>query len=435
MGPLIDVAVALRRMAAKSRAQVVMLISVALVVVLGMSALAVDVGNLWTTRRRMQSAADAAAIAGVDAIAVGESGSAVTDAARDAATQNGFSNGSTSTTSTSPVSVAVYNPPQTGSYQGLSNAVQVVVAQTQPTYFMRVLGLKTVPVSTTATALAVASGACILSLNPSASGAITISGTGVLNPTCGIYDNSDSSSALTMSGSSVIASSTPFVGVVGGTNLNGGASTPVTTGIPNFGDPLAWIAQPTVDTTQCPQGSFHQANLSGSVNPGYFCGGIHIASGSTVNFSPGLYIIDGGGMQIDGGATVSGSGVTFFLTGQNTSNGSPNAYAGVNIQSNANVTLSAPCSSSNGSIAGMLFFQDRSITNGVGSTVNGGSGSSFSGALYFPTTPLSYSGSTIQGGYTLLVSNTLTINGMANLGNNESCIQGGPLIRDATLVE
>jgi Flp pilus assembly protein TadG len=433
MSRQIRVAVVLRRFAAKPRGQALILMSIALVALMGMAALAVDIGNLWTTRRRMQSAADAAAMAGVDAITIGETGSSVTSAAKYGAQQNGFTDGSGTTTSPSPVSVAVYNPPQSGFYQGLSSAVQVVVSQAQPTYFMRVLGWQQVPVSTTATALAVGSGSCVFGLDPSASGAISVAGSATLSSACGIYDNSSSSSALTVGGGGVISS--PFVGVVGGTNVNGGGSTPPSTGIPAFGDPLAWVPEPSFDPTSCPNGSFHMQSPSGTVSaPQIFCGGIHIAAGNTVNFSPGLYIIDGGGIQIDGGATVTGSGVTFFLTGQNTSDSSPNSYGGVNIASNATVNLSSPCNSSSGGIAGMLFFQDRAITNGVGSTINGGSTSTFSGALYFPTTALSYSGSTGANMFTLLVSDTLTVNGSASIGNNESCLSA-PMIRDATLVQ
>ncbi len=415
-----------------------MLASIALVALFGMAALAIDVGNLWTTRRKMQSAADAAAIAGVDAITIGESGSAVVSAAKYGAQQNGFQDGSTSTTSSSTVSVAVNNPPTSGSYQGLASAVQVVVSQTQPTYFMRVLGWNQVPVSVSATALAVGSGSCVFSLDSSAPGAITVNGSTSLSSACGIYDNSDSSTAMTVGGGGTVTATS--VGVVGQTNVNGGGSMPVAQGIPAFGDPLAWIPQPSFDSTSCPNGSFHQQSLSGTITaPQIYCGGIHIAGGSTVNFSPGLYIIDGGGIQIDGGATVSGSGVTFFLTGQNTSNGSPNAYGGVNIASNATVNLSAPCTSSSGSIAGVLFFQDRSITNGVGSSINGGSTSTFSGALYFPTTALSYSGSSgANNEFTLLVSDTLTVTGNTTVGNgtclNGCCLQG-PLVQDASLVE
>src|SRR4029077_18413629 len=173
----------------------------------------------------------------------------------------------------------------------------------------------------------------------------------------------------TVSGGGTITA--PLVGVVGGTNVNGGGSTPPTTGIAQFGDPLAYIAAPSIGANPCP-GGFHTQNISGAISaPQTFCGGIHINGGNTVTFSPGLYIIDGGGITIDGGATVSGTGVTFYLTGNNGSGNSAVNYAGVTINSTATVNLSSPCDGAASGIKGMLFFQDRSITNGNGSSFNG----------------------------------------------------------------
>lgn len=71
----IDVEVLLRRLAQGPSGQTFVLVSIALVVLIGVAALAVDVGDLWTTRRLMQSAADAGAVAGADEIPLGGSSS------------------------------------------------------------------------------------------------------------------------------------------------------------------------------------------------------------------------------------------------------------------------------------------------------------------------------------------------------------------------
>ena len=428
----IDVAVLLRRLARKPSGQTFLLVSIALVVVLGMAALAVDIGDLWTTRRLMQSAADAGAVAGADEITIGGTSTAITAAAKDAASHNGFTDGGTRAGTSNTITVAVHNPPTSGAFAANSNAVQVDVSQTQPTYFMKVLGFSSVPVSTTAVAVTLGSGSCIYSLDPSASGAITVGGTASVTSACGLYDNSTDSSALTVSGGGTITA--PLVGVVGGTNINGGGSTPPTTGIAQFGDPLAYIAAPSIGSNPCPSG-FHTQNISGSISPQTFCGGIHINGGNTVTFSSGLYVIDGGGITIDGGATVSGSGVTFYLTGANGNGSNATNYSGVTINSTATVNLSAPCSASGGDIAGMLFFQDRSITNGHATTINGSANSTFSGAIYFPTTPLAYAGSTGVNMFTLLVSDTMSFLGNSTVGNNFSCLANGSLIKDAALVQ
>jgi hypothetical protein len=396
-----------------------------------MAALAVDVGDLWTTRRLMQSAADAGAVAGADEIAIGGSSSVATAAAKDAASHNGFTDGGTRPGTSNTITVAVHNPPTSGPFASNSNAVEVDVSQSQPTYFMKVLGWQNVPVSTSAVAVTLGSGPCVYSLDPHASGAITVGGTASVNSGCGLYDNSDNSSALTVSGGGTITA--PLVGVVGGTSINGGGSTPPATGIAQFGDPLAYIAPPSFDPSSC--SSFKATTAGATMNPGTFCGGIKIDAGATVTFNPGLYIIDGGGLTINVVATVSGAGVTFYLTGANKASASPQNYAGVTINSTATVNFGSPCTSSGGSIAGMLFFQDRSITTGVGSTLNGSASSTFSGAIYFPTTPLAYAGSSGVNGFTMLVADTLSFLGNSSVGNDYSCLGNGSLIKDAALVQ
>jgi len=431
MNKRFDVATLPRLLTRRTSGQTFLLVTIALVVLVGMAALTVDVGNLWTTRRLMQSAADAGAVAGADEVAIGGSSSDITTAAKDAASHNGFVDGSSRAGGAGTVTVAIHNPPTSGPYAANASAVEVDVSQTQNTYFMNVLGWKTVPVSTTAVAVALSSGACIFSLDRTASGAVDVGGTASVGSACGLYVDSDSSSALIVHGGGAITA--PVVGVVGGTSIAGGGSSPPSTGIAMFGDPLAYLPAPSFDSSSCT--SFSTQSLSGSYSPQTFCGGIKVNAGSTVTFNPGLYIVDGGGITVNGGATVSGTGVTFYLTGANKSGSSKQNYAGVTINSTATVNFSAPCTASGGSIAGMLFFQDRSITTGAASTINGGASSTISGAIYFPTTPLAYAGNTGANMFTLLVSDTLSFLGNSTVGNDYSCLTGGSLVKDAVLVQ
>jgi Flp pilus assembly protein TadG len=425
----INVATLLRRLAQRSSGQTFLLISIALVVLMGMAALAVDVGDLWTTRRLMQSAADAGAVAGADEIGIGGTSSAITTAAKDAASHNGFTDGATRPGSAGAITVAVHNPPTSGPFATNSNAVEVDVSQSQRSYFMSVLGWNSVPITTAAIAVTLGSGSCVYALDPSAPAALDVGGTASVSSACGLYDNSDSSTALVVHGGGAITA--PLVGVVGGTSIAGGGSSPPTTGIAQFGDPLAYIPAPSVGSCA----SFNNTSVSGAVSPGLYCGGISVNAGNTATFGSGLYIIDGGGLTINGGATVSGSAVTFYLTGANKADSKPSSYGGVNINSTATVNLGAPCTSSGGSIAGMLFFQDRSITTGVGSTINGSATSTFSGAIYFPTTSLAYAGSTGANMFTLLVADSLSFLGNSTVGNDFSCLANGSLIKDAALVQ
>jgi hypothetical protein len=212
------------------------------VTLIGIAALAVDIGNLWTTRRVMQSAADAGAVAGAEEIAIGGSSTQITTAAKDASSHNGFADGGTRPGTSNTITVAVHNPPTSGPYAANSNAVEVDVSESQPTYFMRVFGWQSVPVSTTATAVKLGSGSCIYSLDPSVSGAVDVGGTASVSSACGLYIDSNSSSALIVHGGGAITA--PLVGVVGGTSIAGGGSSPPSTGVAQFGDPLAYVAEP-----------------------------------------------------------------------------------------------------------------------------------------------------------------------------------------------
>jgi uncharacterized membrane protein len=90
-----------------------------MLVIIGMAALAVDIGFLYSTRRNMQTAADAAAIAGSNALknkcgtdsgCTCESESVCKSAAQDVATLNGFIDGTNSVTVTVKTPAAAPSP-------------------------------------------------------------------------------------------------------------------------------------------------------------------------------------------------------------------------------------------------------------------------------------------------------------------------------------
>src|SRR5215472_3132716 len=119
----------LRYLARRPSGQTFLLVSIALVVLVGMAALAVDVGDLWTTRRLMQSAADAGAMAGADELALGGSSSSITTVAKDATSHNGFTDGASRPGGSGNITVSVHNPPISGAYAGNANVVEVDVSQ------------------------------------------------------------------------------------------------------------------------------------------------------------------------------------------------------------------------------------------------------------------------------------------------------------------
>jgi hypothetical protein len=160
--------------------------------------------------------------------------------------------------------------------------------------------------------------------------------------------------------------------------------------------------------------------------PGTYCGGITISNGYT-NFNAGTYILAGGGLTTQGGPLMTGTGITFYNT---TGTG---GYKPINLTGGSTSNFSAPTS---GPLTGILFFQDRSIpSSAAGSTVSGSATSTFDGALYFPTTTLSYSGSSSLNGYNIVIADKLSLSGSSTIGTNYSSLTGGSPIRGTVLAE
>jgi hypothetical protein len=484
-----------------------------LFVLIGFVGLAFDLGIARNTRRQMQNAADAAAIAAAQAL--GDGGDYNT-AAQQAAAQNGFTSGQSTRMSYYPVSITTATP-SGGSYSGNAEAIEVTLSQLQQTYFLRVLGINSLAVTSSAVGLAKSGTACIYSLDPASSGAFSMNGNITVSSSCGILVDSTSSSGLSVNGN--INVSDTFTGVVGNYSSNGNvAFTPLPiANMPAFGDPLAGLAEPTVPT--CTQAATNKAgslsvttaqtisqgvypsgvsvsgnfgtvtfnggtwgnaistNGNGSIvlnpgqyqngggsgnslsvngnttvtmnagqytfcgpvylngntstatlSPGFYYGGISINGNQAVAFNPGLYILGGGGLSINGNtSTMSGTGVTFYNT---TGLG---GYKAIKLNGNTQINLSAPTT---GSLQGILFFQDRSIpTSGPGSVINGNSASTFEGALYFPTTTVTYNGNSGINAYTILVAYDIVINGNSTVGNNYTSLANGSPIKRGALVQ
>jgi uncharacterized membrane protein len=117
--------------------QTILLVTLSLFVLLGLAGLATDTGLLWTEQRQIQTAADAAAVAGALTVV---NGGDVTTAAKTDSSVNGFTDG------TSGVTVTVNNPPLNGSYAGDSTAVETIVSKPEPTFFLGALGVNSLSV-------------------------------------------------------------------------------------------------------------------------------------------------------------------------------------------------------------------------------------------------------------------------------------------------
>lgn len=388
------------------RGSIIIIAGMVFPLLVGAMALGTEAGFWYLSQRKLQQTADLVAFAGVVQLRSGRKGSQLQAVALDIAERNGLQPGNDVLT--------VNNPPLTGPRQGSGKAVEVTIVRTQKRYFTLIYSSDPVEISSRAVAEYVqGSNACLLSLDPTAGGAVTVSGSSeVVFEGCDVATNSNDAQAFQMSGGSVQLS-TGCVHSVGGVETTTGltltsCSTPRTE-VPVVVDPYSDVEDPEV-VGNCANGNLSNVNVTPDtghplgVASKHFCGGMALTG--SVNFAPGLYIVDGGVFKINANALVTGTGVTFFLTG-----GASLSYNG-----GATINLSAPTS---GPLAGLLFYADRDDI-GVAHTINGNTGSELNGAIYMPSGDLDYSGnfSGGGGGCTQIVTRRVTFSGNSSLEVN-----------------
>jgi Flp pilus assembly protein TadG len=358
----------------------------------------IDFGRAASARAGLQNAVDAAAL-------MMAKDAKVVEATQLASTANSYLNANFQNSEVTNLETSVTTSSASGGY-----SVNMAASGTVATRFMGVVGFSRLNVSVHSTAQSYRDGlGCVLTLDPHASGAGTGQGsTNVVLNGCSLYDNSDNSTALTVGGSAQITALS--VGVVG--NLTGAANITTTqgirTGVGPVDDPYANASFPAF--SGCTNQNFTAKNPI-TINPGVYCGGMKLNAGAVVTLTPGIYYLDGGDLTVNGGATLTGDGVTLVFTSKNR-----NGYATASINGNATIDLKPPKS---GGTAGIVIFGDRSMPTGTSFSFNGGATQYLGGAIYLPKGAVSFSGgASTSTGCTQLIGNTVTFTGNSKFALN-----------------
>lgn len=448
--------------------QVLVLTALCMVVLIGFLGMAVDIGSVRYEQRRLQNAADAAALAG--ALEVRVCGTtpncpAMQTAAQNALVENGYTSNSALITNCGTVgsglTVMVNNPvclissdPNKSRY----NYVETQVSETAPLYFSRIFGFNGFSIKARAEAARGVGGPCIYAMNPTASGALNV-GIGLgFRSNCGVVVESSSPTSVNcLVGLGVTA---PYVQVSptgGGASLLCLGNTGVTQApVPVPADPLAYLPAPPNANDPCGTSSGNVYNgsqsavqlgvlvgLAGNVtlNPGVYCGGISITAAllSNITFNPGTYILRNGpafnilGLRIgtSSGFTVTGNvlssivgnGVTFYNEGDA---GSFSLTAGALPLQLSNFQLTAPTS---GNYGGILFWQASGVQNTGTFLATLLQGSRVDGVIYMPSALVTYGVSVLGGAskYNGIVADRVqfTANVLSVISNDYSTLQSG----------
>jgi hypothetical protein len=229
----------------------------------------------------------------------------------------------------------------------------------------------------------VTAAAYIYALDPSAGGAITLTGNASISTAGQVIDDSSAANALTARGNASLTASSILV--VGSASATGNArfSPAPVTGITAVPDPLAALSAPTSGTLQ---GSVNlSSNSKLTINPGTYTS-IKVSGNASLTLNPGIYVLAGGGLSVSGNGGISGTGVMFYNAGSNYPNAG-GSFGGIALSGNGTVHLVAPTS---GSYAGILIFQSRDNKRSL--AISGNAALVLGGTVYAPAATLTLSG-------------------------------------------
>jgi hypothetical protein len=412
--------------------QALIMAALCMPLMLGFLGFALDVGMLSVEKRRLQAAADSAAIAGAAELSYGD----YVSAAQSAAALNGFTDGVNGATVSVNPSGSSTPSPLYGAYAGQSGYLEVIVKQTTPTPFMGLFHISSVDVAARAVGGQGSSPNCIYALSSMGTSILLNNNAQLSAPGCGVVDDSSSTPAISVTGSAnITATSVESVGTVYTDNSGSKISPTATTGIAAVSDPLASLSPPSYSLTSCtvdPLTYHGNGGSTYSVGPGstnsttqngntvcYTSLTLGV-NGDTVTLNPGIYVITGA-LTFASGTVLGGTGVTFYLVG----------LGQVNIGNGATLNVSAPTS---GAYDGILFYQDR--TDILPAIIEGGSSSSLQGILYFPSASLLIGNGSTSTVATPIIASTITMVGGSKLTDNDySTINSTSPLTVAKLVE
>ncbi len=379
------------------RGQALVLIVLAIVGLVALTALAVDGGNAYSERRRAQNAADTTAL---DAALAKVRGQDFYAEGLARAASNGY-------VDSDDVDVVINWPPASGPYLNQPEYIQVFITAKVKTYFGRVIGITEVTNKVEAVARAkppvinpMFNGNAIVGLSPEECKAVMYQGNANTTVTGGgIYVNSNCDDSAFFNHSSSAQLSAPCLQAVGGIEyVEGAINIPpgcIIPGAPPLSPPV--YPNPTCSEPAVQTGNTMSAgNYSGTFPPA-----------GVTQLQSGVYCVDGN-FRLNASDVLSGTEVVIRVSGD------------VRWEGGATINLSAPTS---GPFEGLLLFLPEGNTNEV--VINGNSGSTFTGTILAPSASITINGtggvSGLNGqviGYTVNLSGTTSTSINYNAGQN-----------------
>lgn len=248
------------------------------------------------------------------------------------------------------------------------NEVEVIISMVSDTMLpVEVWGENPIVVTSEAQAYG-QSRLCVLGLHPSKSDTIKAEEAQLTATECAVQSNSKDPSGLNVEDgkltSTVICTSG---GYRGGSNSFEPAPT---TDCPPLDDPLAERQPPAVGGCDYLDRKVNSGKVS--ISPGVYCGGLKIEGNAQVTAEPGIYVMSLGKLEVKGKAKLKGDYVSFVFQ--------DNA-ATLEFDSDTTIDLSAP---KDGPMAGILIYENRANILGRNFVIKSRNAHRLLGTIYLP---------------------------------------------------
>ena len=342
----------LSRLSRENDGSVAVIFGLAASVLIGLVGGAIDYAKVVSARTHLQSAVDAGVLAGGNALKLVVSS---TESIVGLTTQTIQAEAKAGPDA--PVAIEV-------SVAADKTSVEARAEQVIKLTFGTFVGMASMPVSARARASVVGRmRLCMLALDPAASGAFNLERNAQVTAyDCALYSNSTSNSGMVGRDGALARAQT--ICSAGGFKDDRANFTPnPQTSCPVIQDPLRNRPAPPVgDCVNLPEilrladaltGKSKGSNVvaeSVTLDPGTYCGGLHITKNAVVTLRPGIYVMKDGPLIVDKKATMTGKDVGFYFNGNN---------GGLLFDKKTTVELSAPTT---GVMAGLLMAEDPTVT-------------------------------------------------------------------------
>ena len=352
---------------------------------LGATGFGVDTAQWYMWQRELQHSVDQAAIGGAWSLAYDEASADY----QTRAEQEFYANQNVTEGFDSAPNIQLAN------FEfGVNNSVIVSASATRRLPFTGLLLNRATTISVSAQAAFREGGqfqACLITLNPDGT-TFEVGGDAHVIANCGLGALSCSEDAIVIDGSATVE--TTSIATCGTVSVPPENQAAVTENLPSGALTDAYddipIPQPQADTPSRENRNQDYCvgngkNAIANLSPASYVGGI-IAKCAT-NFSPGVYFIDGGTLDLSTGAPVVGQNVLFVLrNGAQIKLGGQGGSGSISLSPMREVDLaSTPYATDADRLAGMLFIEQKDEGDEpVDHQINGNSKLNIEGVIYLP---------------------------------------------------